>query len=404
METSKAKKVSYVIAGTLILLFLGLLYAWSIFRAPLSAVHTDWTPSQLSLIFTVSMICFCLGGFIAGKLMKFLKNQFIVLLAAAMLFVGFFVISRMEGADSASMFAVMIVCYGILCGLGVGFGYNAVISAVTKWFPGKQGLISGILLMGFGFGALILGSIVNSLIASSGIFNTFFYLALVIVAVLAVGSFFIKMPKAVPNAQSAVQGKNYTSAQMLKTSSFWCFFIWSVLLNSAGLLVINSAADIALAFSAPAVLGLIVSVLNGGGRVLFGTMYDHLGRAKTMTTNAFTVIIAGVCLFLGAATQNFVPILIGLLFTGVSYGGSPTASSFVINNFYGPKNYPVNFSISNFSLIPAALIGPMIASSLQESAAGAYDTTFIMMTVLAVCVLVMSFVVTARAKKDSLEA
>ena len=158
-------------------------------------------------------------------------------------------------------------------------------------------------------------------------------------------------------------------------------------MSSAGLLVINSAASIAIAFGAPAVLGLIVSIFNGGGRLLFGSAFDKIGRKKTMTINSMVFILAGSVLFLGAKLDNVYLVLVGLLLTGIGYGGAPSVTSAVINKFFGPKHYPVNFSIGNFSLIPAAIIGPYISGLLQDMS-GSYNTTFIMI----VCLGVIAFI------------
>ena len=397
------KKWGLLVCGTVMLLFLGLIYAWSIFRAPFNEIYTAWTPTQLSMTFTISIICFCLGGFISGKIISVLKPKIVILISAALLFVGFFVVSGMNPRDESGSLAALYVFYGVFGGCGVGITYNAVLSSVTKWFPGKTGLASGILLFGFGLGGMILGTVVNGLIADAGIFTTFFYLAVIIAIVLVIGAFVIKMPPAAKGSSDGREVKNYTLGEMLKTPSFWVFFIWELIICSAGLLVINSAANIAVAFGAAATLGLIVSVFNGGGRIVIGTLFDKKGRKISMTANTVIMVLAGIFLFTGALTGNMIFIFIGLPLVGISYGGTPSLTSAITNKFYGPKHYPVNLSIVNFALIPAALIGPLISSMLQESSGGAYNTTFIMLIVLAAVALLFNGLTTAFAKKENLD-
>lgn len=385
-KASKQRYI-YLIAGTVIMLFLGLLYAWSIFRAPLNAVYTSWSVSDLSLTFTISMILFCIGGFIGGKLTAVLKNNIIVLISAAALFIGFFLCSRLDAAKPEQSLIQLYIFYGGFCGFGVGIGYNAVITAIMKWFPEKTGFASGILLMGFGLGGLLLGSVVNILIEKYGLSQSFLVLAVTIVVVLFAGSFFIKVPEAAPSAGGAAGnsgGPDFTPAQMLKTPTFWLLFIWNVVVCSAGLLVINSAATIAIAFGAPAVLGLMVSVFNGLGRVTFGSLIDKIGRKNAMYASCAVLLLSGICLYTGAVSQNVIFVFAGLLLVGASYGSSPAMSSSIVHTLFGTKNYPVNLSINNFLVVPAAIIGPMISSAMLESSNGAYNSTFIMIIVFAI--------------------
>lgn len=372
------------------LLFLGLIYAWSIFNAPFKSVYPSWTVSQLSMTFTISMIFFCLSAFVAGNLAKKISVKKVLWIAAVMLFIGFVGVSMLNPEKHESSLILLYILYGFFGGSGVGMGYNSIISTVNKSFADRAGLASGIMLLGFGLGGIVLGSLVNSVIEKIGLFTTFRILGIAIAAIVFIGAAFIKPPtvdQKKAEEQNAAVG--YTAGEMMREKTFWIFVIWTVLLNSASLLVINSAASIAVAFGIPATLGLIVSLFNGVGRVVHGAFFDRFREKKsTMLNNSF-VLLAGLLLTLGAVFQAAPFILLGLIFSGLGYGGTPTLASAVILDRFGPKNFAVNFSIANFSLIPAAIIGPMISSALIEKSGGAYNSTFWMIIILAAVAMVL---------------
>ena len=159
-------------AETLVLLFLGLLYAWSIFKAPFNEVFESWTLSRLSMTFTISMTFFCLGAFFAGNLAKKISVRKILWLAAVMLFCGFVGVSTLNPENPTASLYLLYVLYGVLCGCGVGMGYNVVISTVNKAFTDRAGLASGIMLLGFG--GIVLGSVVYESCDSVILFCAFF--------------------------------------------------------------------------------------------------------------------------------------------------------------------------------------------------------------------------------------
>jgi OFA family oxalate/formate antiporter-like MFS transporter len=371
--------------GTLLLLFLGLIYAWSVFRSPLGAMFAAWTETELSVTFTISMSFFCLGGFFSGLLLRRLRARYILLLSAAMLLIGFGGASALDADDAAKSLILLYVFYGVACGTGAGLGYNSIISSVVGWFPDRPGMASGVLLMGFGMGGMLLGGVVSVLIGRLGLPATFVALAGLMTAVLLIGSILIAPPERTAELSGARSGagrtgrtaREYAPTRMLTSPPFVLCFLWIVLMGSGGLMVMNSAAVIAESFGAPAVLGLVVSVFNGVGRVLFGALFDKLGRRSAMRLDALFMVAAGLALFAGGAADNLLLIFIGLPLAGTGYGGMPALASAVVNRFYGVRHYAMNFSIMNFSVIFSAFIGPLLSSALFEGSGGSYSGTFI---------------------------
>ena len=137
----------YAIVGVIVLLFAGLVYAWSVLSTPIAAEFTSWTKAQLSLTFTIVMILFCIGSLLCGLLSGKLSAKMSVRIGAVLFLLGFFLASRTQSV------AMLYIGFGVLCGLSSGLCYNAVMSTMVRWFPDRPGLISGVLLMGFGGGS-----------------------------------------------------------------------------------------------------------------------------------------------------------------------------------------------------------------------------------------------------------
>ena len=272
----KMNRWTYAVVGVIVLLLAGLVYAWSVFSSPIAAYFSDWTKAQLSLTFTICMAFFCVGGFVGGLLAGKVDVK-INVWASVLFFVGFFLASK---STSTTM---LYLGYGVLGGFASGLVYNAVMSTVSRWFPDKPGLISGILLMGFGFGSFFVGKIYQAMTpAGPGIDawrNTFFIFGIVLLVVIAVcGMFFVK-PTAEDLAEIKVEkaggkksgsaGSEMTPMEMLKTTSFWIYFIWAILLSAAGLALISQASGVAMEVgpgvdpsTIATVVGLI-SICNG---------------------------------------------------------------------------------------------------------------------------------------------
>lgn len=388
----KTRRWMYAAAGVVVLLLAGLVYAWSVLSSPIAVYFADWSKAQLSLTFTICMGFFCVGGFLGGLANRKVNVKIHVWVSAVLFFVGFFIASRAQSP------AVLYLGYGVLCGFASGLVYNAVMSTVSAWFPDKQGLISGLLLMGFGISSFVVGKIYQAVTPSGeGIDawrNSFFLFGVIILVIMAVcGFFFVKpteeeqrMLGAGAKKSASGSGSDMTPVEMISTSAFWLYFAWAVLLSAAGLALISQASGVASevagagggvsAGTIATVVGLI-SIFNGIGRVIFGGMFDKLGRGKTMFIITAAFLVSVGILVLALIQKSFFLIVAGFICTGFSYGGiNPTNSAF-ISAFFGRKNYPVNFSIINMNLLVSSF-GSTVAGMLYDRS-GSYLSTFLMM-------------------------
>ena len=369
--------------GLVIMLVLGAIYAWSYFKVALEAEYPAWSQTQLTLNFTILMSFFCLGGLLAGSGMKRISKTVQIIIAGLMMGAGFLGASLLPERETAARIQLYL-CYGVCSGLGTGIAYNAVLSGVQPWFPRATGRISGVLLMGMGFGSLILGNVAAKLMEVYTLAATFRIFAAGSALLLLAGAAVIRLPRpgevkteAAQSAGPTEEQRSYTTGEMLRRPTFWLYFIWNVIFSAGGLLVINSAASISMYYGLAAVIGLLVAVFNGLGRLGLGSCMDVMGWKKTMYLNNGIILLAGAVLLAGDRLGSGGLALTGMLLMGLCYGGGITISAALIRKLYGSRHYAGNFSVSNLCIIPASVFGPMLAAALQDGSGG-YRSTFVM--------------------------
>ena len=398
----------YAIVGVIVLLFAGLVYAWSVLSTPIAAEFADWSKAQLSMTFTIVMIMFCIGSLLCGLLSGKLSAKMSVRIGAVLFLLGFFLASRTQSL------AMLYIGFGVLCGLSSGLCYNAVMSTMVRWFPDRPGLISGVLLMGFGGGSFIIGKLYQAWtpVEIGGWRTSFLVMGIIIFVVLAICSFFFVAPgadfvaPAAKNGKAAVKaaGKEYKPLEMVKKPSFWLYYVWAIALSAAGLALISQASSVVWEASASQTAGAVativglISICNALGRVLFGGMYDKYGRSLSMQlVNILFIITSGV-LILALTAKSVVVVIIGFILGGLAYSGiTPTNSAFC-RAYFGPANYPVNFSLINSNLIFASF-GSTISGALFD-ASGSYNATFFLIIGLAVVGILCSLAISALDKKE----
>ena len=388
----------YLSIGVISMLFAGVLYAWSILKAPLS-LEFGWSPSQLALNFTIAMTFFCIGGLLGAQISKRAGHRTALFISGILSAIGFVLTSAIR-TDAIWM---LYISYGILAGIGIGIAYNVVIATVSAWFPDKKGLCSGCLMMGFGASALVLGNAADSMFKSSlGWRTTFIILGVAICMFIVMSALLLKKPDSStllpqPKQSAAVKSEDFdrldfTSLQMLCRPSFWMAFVCISFLAAVGSSVISFAKDLALSVDAPESLAVslvgVLSVCNGLGRIITGAVFDAIGRRRTMLCANALTILAAIMTLLAVSVGSLPLCIVGLCLTGISYGSCPTITAAFTSSFFGMKYFSTNMALMTFTVMGGSLIATLSNKILEIT--GGYSAPFIMLLCLTFVAMILN--------------
>ena len=378
------------------MLFAGVIYAWSVLKAPLEQ-EFGWGSSALSLNFTLTLCCFCIGGILGSRITRRLSLRTGMWVAAALVALGFCLTSRLSGNV-----ILLYLSYAGCAGTGIGIAYNIIISNANAWFPDQKGLCSGILMMCFGLSSLLLGKTADLLfeMPAAGWRRTFLLFGLVIGSVIALCSSCIAPPPSGADSPTAQTGsselaQDLSTAEMIRRSSFWRFFCFSILTSASGSAIINFARDLALTSGAlPALAATLVGVLslcNGLGRILSGLISDSFGVRRAMLLSNCIALLAPVLILFGVRGPSLNLCTAGLCLTGLSYGFLATIISAFTSSFYGLRCFSSNYSFANLMIFPASF-GATVASMLLERSGG-YTAPLILLTVFSASALIINLTI-----------
>ena len=382
----KRKRIVYLVLSTITLLFLGLIYAFSMFAQPMCATF-GLEKGAVGLTFNIMMITFCVGAVIGSQIEKKLGVKGSILVGAVMFAIGFVGTGLLAYGNIVALY----LFYGVISGLGVGIGYNCVIATTNVWFPDRVGLSSGVLMMGFGLGSLILGTLSVNLATVFGLGTVLVVVGIVSAIIIGIEGLIIRRPpdnivELMAPEQAAGSGYDPGEADSaLKTPLFYVYWVWATIVIAIGLATIgNCSSDAQLvgwdAGFASLLVGL-VSTFNGVGRVLVGTIYDKTNVKVTMVVNGFIAIFAAVFIILALTTGIPVLYVLGALLCGFCYGGVPVVASAFGRQRFGAKNYPLNLSLCNFAIVWGSLLNVLLQAIVGLDAR---VTTFAILAVMAV--------------------
>ena len=365
-----------VAAGTGINLALGILYAWSIFK---SAIEKDfgWDPARLNDPYAVCCLVFSFVMILGGRCQDRFGPKWTAVLGGVLVAAGLGISSQ------SSDYLVWVLGFGVLAGIGIGFGYSAATPPALKWFPASMtGKVAGVVVAGFGLAPLYIAPLTDLLLKKGGVgFATLFYSLFFLISVCG-----LAMLLKNPEEKALVAGKNSPVMQvsvqplgLFVRKDFYLLWVIYFIASGAGLMVISSINGMAKkSMGEMAFLAVVVLALgNASGRVVAGFVSDQIGRKATLLG---VTILQAICMLLAVPvteTLSF-PILLVLLATaiGFHYGANLCLFPAFAKDLYGLKNFGVNYGI----LFTAWGAGGFVLSRLQQmlkASSGNFRSSFL---------------------------
>ncbi len=376
MSPTTPNRWTIAAAGILMQIALGAIYAWSVFRVPLTQAF-GWTISEVTLAFTIAIFVVGFAAFGGGLWMRRSGPRTVALVAGVLYGLGVFLSSLTNGR-----LWWLYGSYGVLGGIGLGLGYIVPVATLVKWFPDKRGMITGLAVAGFGAGALITAPIATRLIGTIGLPNTFAVLGIVYLVMVLGAALFMQDPPsgykpagwAPPIASRRQHATAYTLGGALR--SWQWYGLWALLFlnTTAGIAIISQAAPMAQeiahvsAATAAAMVGLI-SIANGVGRLFWAWLSDVTGR-RTVFLIMFPLQAVAFWLLpsAGSVTAFGALALIILLCYGGGFGTMPAFAA----DYFGAEHVGSIYGLMLTAWSFAGVLGPTLIASLREST-GSYN-------------------------------
>ncbi|MDJ0763371.1 MAG: OFA family MFS transporter [Myxococcota bacterium] len=372
-----------VVGAILIQLALGAIYAWSVFTP--SLVKDGWSKADTQDVFAAGLAFFAIVMVIAGRLMPKVGPRKLAISGGIVLGLGY----ALAGLMGTTSYWALLLLVGVVGGSGIGLAYVVPIAVGTRWFPDKKGLIMGLAVAGFGFGAMgwvKLAGAWGHLIETIGLSGTFLVYGIAFFVMVVIGGAFMIFPPdgwqpegwtpPTPASGGAATGAvDFTSGEMLRTPQFYMIFLCFVAGGGAGLMSIGLMKLFPMealqangldAASASAIAGTAMAVFfslgNGFGRIVWGALSDKLGRKLSVIIMLATQGAMVLAFPYMAGTENL--LYLGAAIIGFNFGGNfalfPSITADTFGNKFVGQNYPWVFLAYGVGGIAGPKMGGML--------------------------------------------
>lgn len=359
----RSQKYTVVIAGVIIMLCLGVAYSWGVFIKPIEN-ELGWSRTQISLAVSILLLVFSAFMSIGGIIEKKIGASRTVTIAGILMSIAWI------GSSFAETPMWLYVFYGIFGGIATGLSYIPSVSCGIQWYPHKKGLITGIIIFGFGFGTAILSPFMTKLIQIIGWRSVMFYSGITFGSLIVVCAQFLRPSKeclqnSTNTSDCTERSLNYK--EMLRTPTFWILFLTYFIAMIAGMKTIGHvvafASERGFSLMQGALALTILSIFNGLGRIIAGHMSDTVG-GKNILIALFLIIAGGM--FLLAFVRNififfFIAALIGLCFGGFLAVYPPLTA-----DYFGKQNFSINYGLVFIGYGSGCFLGPVLGGWMYD--------------------------------------
>jgi OFA family oxalate/formate antiporter-like MFS transporter len=383
--------------GVLMQLALGAVYAWSVFKIPLSKAF-GWSGTDVTWAFSLAILVLGFAAFSGGLWMRRVGPRTVGITAGICYGLGVGLSSLANGN-----IWVLWLSYGILGGIGLGLGYIVPLATLVKWFPDRRGFITGLAVAGFGAGALITAPVAQQLIVNVGPLNTLAVLGAAYLVMVVLGSSIMRNPPDgwrpagwQPSAKQLeqVQARDYTLKEALSTWQWYVLWAMLFLNVTAGISIISQASPMAQEISgvnagiAAGMVGLI-SIANGLGRLLWAWFSDAIGRR-----NVFLIMfLLQAALFFVLPSQHEFTALATICFIVIScYGGGFGTMPAFAADFFGPKWVGSIYGLMLTAWGFAGVFGPLLIANIRQTT-GKYDLALVIIALILLVSSVLPLIV-----------
>jgi len=388
-------------AGLGINLALGVLYSWSIIGKALTA-EWGWSAGQTSLPYATAVGVFAVAMVFAGRAQDRFGPRIVATLGGVLTGAGL-IVASFASADNA---LPLVLGFGLLAGTGIGLGYAAATPAAVKWFSAqRKGMITGLVVSGFGLASVYIAPLTTWLLHTYGIATTLRMLgAVFLVAVVALAQLLVNPPAgyvpAAPLAAAATATakpvrRDFDWHEMVRTKQFALLWIMYAFSAFAGLMIIGHMAKIAVAQLPGVDLGFgLVAVLaigNAAGRITAGTVSDRLGETRTMFIVFVVQAIMMATISFARTPLSLIPVAAGI---GFCYGANLSLFPSTTAGFFGTKNLGVNYGLVFTAWGFGGVFGSMTAGTIVDST-GSYAVAYGVAAVLCLLAAGTTFITKA---------